>query len=521
MRNFFHSLLHILLLTGVLLSFLPFSATAKKLTSEAELFPRSKMVQVQVYFWKKVFAEVNSREGLLHDSELILPIYRKISLKGLSSLKADQKIKWESYRVQLELLDLATVMEKRKPLNKGQRALLAKFYRGITPKELRAASRRVRFQYGASNRFRKGLEISGAYMPQFKNIFKQYKIPLALLNLPHVESSFNLNARSHVGAQGMWQFMKQTALEYQMRVDDSLDERIDPFLAADAAARLLKNNYKLLGSWPLAITAYNHGQNSLRRIARKMKSKNLSYLTRHYRSDTFKFASKNYYAEFLAVWDISKDHSKYFSKVKFMRPKFYQEINLPRPLYLSEIVKFLDYSKQQLLELNPALMSKVVQERLPIPESYRLKIPERYATRIRVKDENLQHTLHPIQTYFSRQVKVKKGDSLHSIARYYEISVDELAQINHLSARNSLIHPGQFLYLPFQKLGVRRFPVSYETPLVRYVPVEKGDSLGHIARRYQVSLKQLVVINELKKNNSIRPGQQLKLPGNWLPIAQR
>ena len=89
-------------------------------------------------------------------------------------------------------------------------------------------------------------------------MLKRHGVPEEIAALPHVESSFNPEAYSKVGAAGLWQFMPSTAKRF-MRVDGIVDERLDPYSATEAAANLMLYNYRLLGSWPLTVTAYNHG----------------------------------------------------------------------------------------------------------------------------------------------------------------------------------------------------------------------------------------------------------------------
>ena len=142
--------------------------------------------------------------------------------------------------------------------------MLGLFPEATTNAELRAAAQRLRFQLGQADRFRAGLVRSGAYKPYIHEAFVKQGLPRELGALPHVESSFDPTAYSKVGAAGMWQFMRSTGVRY-MRIDHIVDERRDPFLATDAAVRLLADNYSVLQSWPLALTAYNHGVSGMRR----------------------------------------------------------------------------------------------------------------------------------------------------------------------------------------------------------------------------------------------------------------
>ena len=133
---------------------------------------------------------------------------------------------------------------------------------------------RIRTQRGAKEHFLEGLKISGRYIGQMQKIFREEGLPPELAYLPLVESSFNIRARSSVGAVGMWQFMPETGKKF-LRIDTAVDERFDPIASTRAAARLLKENYRILGRWPLAITAYNHGTDGIFRGIKAVESDDL------------------------------------------------------------------------------------------------------------------------------------------------------------------------------------------------------------------------------------------------------
>ena len=129
-----------------------------------------------------------------------------------------------------QLNRLATSLEKKEQLSQEQQDFLKKFYQGVTPKVLRSASKRIRFQRGLMERFREGIARSGAYLDHFRKVFKKRGLPEELVYLPHVESSFNPVVISRSGALGIWQFMRQTGSEF-MTVNNILDERRDPWIA--------------------------------------------------------------------------------------------------------------------------------------------------------------------------------------------------------------------------------------------------------------------------------------------------
>ena len=151
----------------------------------------------------------------------------------------------------------------------------------------------------------RGLEISQRYDAVFRKIFREEGLPEDLAFLPHVESSFQASARSSAGAVGLWQFTRGAAERF-MTVNTKVDERLNPIASARGAARYLKHAYSLLGSWPLALTSYNHGINGMLR-AKKQLGGDFVHIVEQCTLPNFGFASRNYYAEFLAAREIAGD----------------------------------------------------------------------------------------------------------------------------------------------------------------------------------------------------------------------
>src|SRR5690606_14103601 len=111
-------------------------------------------------------------------------------------------------------------------------------------------------------------------------------------------------------------------------VDHLLDERLDPYVSTEAAARLLKSNYAVTGSWPLALTGYNHGVNGVNRAAKAMGTTDIVRLVRDYRGPAFGFASRNFYVSFLAALEVDRNAEKYFGPVAMAKPIDYDRVTL-------------------------------------------------------------------------------------------------------------------------------------------------------------------------------------------------
>ena len=232
-------------------------------------------------------------------------------------------------------------------------------------------SHRIKVQRGISERFAAGVRRSGRYMAHMRKIFSARGLPVELTYLPLVESSFRNDARSFRGAVGMWQFMPSTGRLY-MRVTRLVDERRDPLEATRAAARLLQDNYRELGTWPLAVTAYNHGRAGMRRAVRRLGTRDIVTIIRRYRGRTFKFASKNFYAEFLAAVHVMRDLERHLPHVRFDQLVRHEEISLTKRVAVSSLLRHSKVSRAELLTWNPALSRHATW----IPAGYRLKAPE-------------------------------------------------------------------------------------------------------------------------------------------------
>src|SRR5262245_10306080 len=153
----------------------------------------------------------------------------------------------------------------------------------------------VHTQLGIKERFREGVIRSGRYLEAFRQVFDKEGIPTEVALLPLVESSFENRALSSAGAAGIWQFTRGTGRLY-LAVGKKVDERLDPDKATRAAARLLRDNFNALGTWPLAITAYNHGRAGMLRAQSEVGSSEITKVIDQYKGPLFGYASMNFYS---------------------------------------------------------------------------------------------------------------------------------------------------------------------------------------------------------------------------------
>jgi membrane-bound lytic murein transglycosylase D len=272
-------------------------------------------------------------------------------------------------------------------------------------------------------------------------------VPLELAALPHVESSYNPDARSHVGASGIWQFTRSTGRRF-MRVDHVIDERNDPFAATRSAGRLLAYNYSIAGNWPMAITAYNHGLAGVRRAQRIHGDTAYADIFRNYNGRTFGFASRNFYLAFLAAKEVDQNPERYFPGVVRESPTAYAELKLPDYVPAEDLASALGVSTRHIAKHNPALQPTIWEGSKHLPRGYTVRLPE---SMFEQPPDTMLASV-PRDTWRSEQLPdlfhtVSRGDTLSEIAERYDTRVSTLVALNGLGSRHR-IRAGQKLRLP-------------------------------------------------------------------------
>ncbi len=419
-------------------------ATAPAGASEAQ-FPHFASLKPNVDFWEAVYTRYTTRQGILHDSRDLSRIYAVIDLRPTTDARNRKKnrrtIKAAKARWAERLRELA---DSGSTANWPDAELARHLKQVLTPKELRSAAGQVRCQIGQADRFRKGLIRSGAYLDQIRSIFRAAGLPEDLAYLPHVESSFNLKAYSKFGAAGIWQFTRSTGRRF-MQIGYTVDERRDPIAASHAAARLLAENYTKLGSWPLAITAYNHGAAGMARAKRRHQA--FPDIVARYTSRTFKFASRNFYTEFLAARRIADNYEAYFGKLKLAKPEKIYRLKMKNFAAIAAVGDHFDLDLETLARYNPALRPPVFRGQKYIPRGYVLNLPGRVVQPAGQDGLQLPSRLYYAKQKPSRFYTVQPGDTAGRIARLHGIRLADLILANNLD-RRATIYVNQNLRLP-------------------------------------------------------------------------
>lgn len=474
------------------------ACTASAVNRQAEHFPLPDALQPDVRFWIRVYTEVTTQQGLIHDRTHLGIVYEILDLPPGSSFKErEQLIKKRKKRYEQVLLDLANGQPaSTSPMHQLVRRLWPK---DTDAKTFKTASDEVRFQLGQSNRFREGVIRSGRWLPYIHSQFSDMGLPLALASLPHVESSFQADAKSHAGASGLWQFTRGTGRRF-LRIDHVIDERLDPYEATRAAGQLLKENYEKTGTWPLALTAYNHGAAGMQRAIETMGGTDLVKILREYKGRTFGFASRNFYNAFIAADTIDSAPEEYFGQIKRDPPIEVEFIELPSYYTAQGLQQAFGLKSNIIKSMNPALQEAVWRKHKLVPKGYALRLPvQSVTTSASMILSQVPASEQSQQQFPDREYKVQRGDALSKIARTYGVRVADLAKANNLNSKHR-IRIGQVLKIP----GVPSARVPHYT-------VKSGDTLDTIARQTRISQSRLMALNNLEDKNKIYVGQRLRL----------
>ena len=408
-------------------------------------FPIYDSIKANVAFWEKVYARYSTTQCIIHDNRNLSVTYDVIPLKDNKRPGARKTNKKRSKHAKKKYEHILEKLARGAPPSSSEEERVAGLFGpDATPADFRKAVQNIRCQVGQNDRFRQGIIRSGAYLDQIKKIFESYGLPADLAYLPHVESSFNVNAYSKFGAAGMWQFTRSTGKRF-LKIGYTLDERRDPIASSRAAARLLKQNYEALKDWPMAITAYNHGLAGMRRA--KGSRGTYEAIFKGYKSRLFKFASRNFYSEFLAARHVAKNYRQYFGPLKLDKPLAVHEIALEGYLSAKDLARHFDVDIDVIKALNPSLRAPVYAEQKYIPKGYRLRLPaEAGVTRNSLLAGWPRHLYKPKQKR-SLFYRVQRGDTAGEIAETHGIRLSELVLANSLDYR-ARIYVGQNLRLP-------------------------------------------------------------------------
>ncbi len=428
----------------------------------AEPMPRPPQLERDVQFWVRVYSQIDTNAGFLHDQYNLAVVYDTLHFAPNSPpAERQRQVDEARNRYAAALRRIAAAGDG--PLSADDQRIRELWGAEGTPARLRDAIEDIRFQLGQADRFRSGLIRSGAWETHIAETLANLGLPAELAVLPHVESSFNPRAYSKVGAAGLWQFMRSTGRRY-MRIDAAVDDRLDPFRSTEAAAQLLAYNYRVLGSWPLALTAYNHGTAGVRHAKETLGTDDIVRVVRSYTSRTFGFASRNFYVSFLAALEIDRNPQQYFGSLQKDGEARFQELEVPAYVTIASLERALKLDGGELRALNPALLPSVWSGAQRVPKAYRLRLPLEGGP---WTPQLLAQRLTPADLFAGqrgpRRYRVQAGDTLAALAERYGVPIETLARMNRVRT-SAPLHPGRVISLPEATPAVTVAAAAAPTP---------------------------------------------------------
>ncbi len=396
-------------------------------------FEQPPALERDIRFWIRVYTEVTTDGGLLHDDWNLGVVYEVLRFDPADSPAQRERRVTVAKARYAELLRRFAAGETEN-LTPHERRILHEFGEKTTAAEFRDALQGIRFQLGQADRFREGLIRSQLFERNISKVLTQRGVPAEIGALPHVESSFDPAAYSRVGAAGLWQFMPSTARRY-MRVDGVVDERLDPYTSTEAAANLMLYNYRLVGTWPLAVTAYNHGPGGLRRAQDELGSSDIAVIVKRYQGSTFGFASRNFYVAFLAALEVDRNAEKFFGPVTHLPDTQSTVVEVPDYVPIDALAKAFRADMGALRVLNPALRPPIWNGSRFVPRGYGLRIP---GTPLGSEIAQAWDRLAPAQRYLAQRNdgvhKMRHNETLAGVAAASGVPLNRLLAANGWTA---------------------------------------------------------------------------------------
>lgn len=434
----------------------PLLASSVAAAPEEPDFPVPRDLAPTVAFWTEVFTRYETRDVILHDQDepsRILAVVRLPDDLVPRSVAARRWIRELERTTETRFAEIAVALESehRPTLTPAEQAFLFDAARAVPSRarmadEARRLGTALRTQQGLREVFAASRRRSGLHLDRVRTILADEGLPLALAHLPHLESGFVLEAGSRAGARGLWQFTYGTGRDYLL-IDDILDQRMDPEEATRAAARYLREAYDELGTWPLALTAYCYGRNGMRRAVTH-HGHDISCVLAHHDGRAMGFATRNYYASFLAVLRAMEDADRHYDAFEPLPPWTYDETTLEAYVDVVRLGVSLGVAPDTLRALNPAYSNRVWEGERYVPPGTRIRMP--YGTLPGDPDALMARidpgVLHPQQRIPSFH-RIRRGETLTTIASLYDTTVTRLSTLNRLVDPHR-IRAGQVLELP-------------------------------------------------------------------------
>lgn len=341
----------------------------------SDTFNVPEKLKPRVLFWANIYSSYPSNTAVIHDKNNPAIVYDVLDLSA-----ADKEFK-TIRQILKGISDAKSPKNFFAKTNDEKRIKYIVTHNMKKGAEIQNAWRNIRVQTGQKDCIIDGLKNSFKYLPIIEDIFKEDGLPWELTRIPFVESSFNIRASSKVGAIGIWQIMDVTGKNF-METRSFYDERYSPFKASAVAAKLLKENYDSLKSWPLAITAYNHGPSGLKKASKQLRTRDIATIISGYRGKNFGFASQNFYSEFLAALYVTVYYEKIFGHIEKGHPLSFYYVNIEKDISVKDLSEISGLSITELASYNPEFSNKMLKGDIPVKKGQKVKLPPRASYKV-------------------------------------------------------------------------------------------------------------------------------------------
>jgi membrane-bound lytic murein transglycosylase D len=443
-----------------------FSGQSQALGYGSDVFAIPKALEVPVKFWIDIYTKYNTDQGVLHDSDYIDLVYEEMDFASISARTdlnpyqkdaAKTKLVKDAKKRIIAMLEKFATLKDGSSLDAKEKRIWDYFEKVDEKNKFIVASKRnrLRFQLGQKDRVIQGIYFSGRYIEDFEKVFRDAGLPIELARLPFVESSYNVLARSKVGASGLWQIMPYTMKGFMKR-DPAIDLRNHPMEATKLAAKLLRINYNMLQSWPLALTGYNYGPSGVLRITKKFKSRDIGELVQEKR---FGFASRNFYASFLAILEVTSNAPKYLGNVTWSQTLDSVDVQLPLQVNYVDLLRWFDGDDLKAQIFNPHITRLARVRGRMIPKHVVVSIPKTKQALV-MKELESPETLKKAQSVAAAEgrvpsaidtqpiaYRVRQGDNIRKIADHFGVPEVEIMSANNLG-KNKKVRAGQIIQIP-------------------------------------------------------------------------
>ncbi|GAB4387464.1 MAG: hypothetical protein Kow0025_01190 [Thermodesulfovibrionales bacterium] len=343
---------------------------------------------------------------------------------------------------------------------------------------------------------------SGRYRDMIVEALREAGMPEELAWLPLIESGFKVRALSRARALGLWQFIPSTGYKFGLSRDAWVDERLDPERSTAAAIEYMKELHNIFGDWTTVLAAYNCGEGAVLKVIR---NQSINYLDNFW--DLYERLPREtarYVPRFLAVLHILKDPEKYGMELEAPeRPVLADVVEVAKQMRLKDVAEKLGVDAAELHELNPSLRRQVTPE-----GPFVLRVPHGTGSELMAKLDDIPRWTPPKREYVYH--RVRRGETLSTIASKYRTSVNAIVQANGLRSKH-VIREGQSLKIPVRGSGGHVYASADDDllPGGKY-RIRKGDSLWLIAQRFGTNTKTLQRMNNLDSTR-LYVGQVLRV----------